>query len=230
VTGRRAPGRVSPRAPAGPPLATPPARHPGARVRGIAARGASAGAAALALLAVAGIAPASALESDLAPEGIRAAIDAGTAAVTREDFEEEWRLPLPDGGEIVVSTPFSRLALAARQAAVKGEPLSDSDRQEQIDRGKGRIQLLVTMLGTQRNFARWYQPVLRVGEREVKPSFVQNERTPLRLDDGRLAARNVYVFPLEELPKKGTVTLIVRGAPPDHKEVLRAPIDFGKFR
>ena len=47
---------------------------------------------------------------------------------------------------------------------------------------------------------------------------------------GRLAARNVYVFPLEGLPPNGTVTLLVRGAPPQLKEVLRAKIDLGKFR
>lgn len=195
-----------------------------------AARAAWARAALLAGLVVGGRVPASALEGDLSPAGIQQAIDAGTASLTQEDFAEEWRLPLPDGAEIVVSTPFSRLALAARQAAMKGEPLGDKDRQEQIDRGKGRIQLLVTMFGKERDFARWYQAALRVGDREVKASFVQNERTPLRLEDGRLAARNVYVFPLEELPAKGTVTLVVRGAPPDHKEVLRAALDVGKFR
>jgi hypothetical protein len=213
-----------------PRIPRPGDRGPGAVA---AARGALRPARALAtvaLLVLAGAVPAGALEGDLAPEGIEAAIAAGTASVTQDDFDEEWRLPLPDGGEVVVSTPFSRLASAARQSAMKGEALSDKDRQEQIDRGKGRIQLLVTMFGNRRDFARWYQPALRVGEREVKASFVQNERSPLRLEDGRLAARNVYVFPLEELPKKGTVTLIVRGAPPDHKEVLRAPLDFGKFR
>ena len=66
--------------------------------------------------------------------------------------------------------------------------------------------------------------------REVKATFVQNERTPLRAEDGRLAARNVYVFPLEGLPTNGAVTLVVKGAPPEQKEVLRATLDLGKFR
>ena len=48
--------------------------------------------------------------------------------------------------------------------------------------------------------------------------------------DGRLAARNVYVFPLEGLPTNGVVTLVVKGAPPELKEILRARLDFGKFR
>jgi hypothetical protein len=69
-----------------------------------------------------------------------------------------------------------------------------------------------------------------VDGREIKATFVQNERTPLVEQDGRLAARNVYVFPLEGLPLNGTVTLLVRGAPPQLKEVLRAKIDLGKFR
>jgi hypothetical protein len=171
-----------------------------------------------------------ALVGDLTPDGVQEAIDAGTASLTQEEFAEEWQLRLPGGEEVVVSTPFSRLALAARQAAMKNESLTDKQRQEQIDRGKGRIQLLVTMYGRARDFARWYQPTLVVGGREVKALFAQNERTPLPTEDGRYAARNVYVFPLEGLPANGAVTIVVRAAPPDHKEVLRAPLDLGKFR
>jgi hypothetical protein len=175
--------------------------------------------------------PASALVGDLTPDGIREAITAGTAAITQDDFAEEWQLRLPGGEDIVVSTPFSRLALTARQVAMKGETLTEKQQKDQIDRGKGRIQLLVTMHGgPSRTFARFYTPVLQVDGREIKASFVQNERTPIPEEDGRLAARNVYVFPLEGLPKGGIVTLVVRDAPPEQKEVLRAKFDLGKFR
>jgi hypothetical protein len=174
---------------------------------------------------------AAALVGDLDEGGIRGAIEAGIASITQDDFADEWQLRLPGGEEVVVATPFSRLALAARHATMKGEALTEKQQKEQIDRGKGRIQLLVTMRGgPSRSFARFYQPVMMVGDREVKASFVQNERTPLVQEDGRLAARNVYVFPLEGLPTNGAVTLVVRGAPPEQKEVLRAKIDLGKFR
>jgi hypothetical protein len=175
--------------------------------------------------------PAPALVGDLTPDGIREAIDAGVAAVTQDDFAEEWQLQLPGGEDIVFSTPFSRLALTARQVAMKGDILTEKQQKEQIDRGKGRIQLVVTMHGgPSRTFARFYTPVLQVEGKEIKASFVQNERTPIPEDDGRLAARNVYVFPLEGLPKNGTVTLVVRDAPPEQKEVLRAKLDLSKFR
>ena len=195
--------------------------------------GARAGTAlALALLLVWGFPRAvPALVGDLTEDGIREAIDAGTASITQDDFAEEWQLRLPGGEDVVVSTPFSRLALAARTAAMKGESLTEKQQKEQIDRGKGRIQLLVTMHGgPSPSFARFYQPALLVNGREVKATFVQNERTPLVQEDRRLAARNVYVFPLEGLPTNGVVTLMVRGAPPEQKEVLRAKLDFGKFR
>jgi hypothetical protein len=176
-------------------------------------------------------ASAPALVGDLTPEGIRQAIDAGITAVTQDDFGEEWQLQLPGGEDIVVSTPFSRLALTARQIAMKGEVMTDKQQKEQIDRGKGRIQLLVTMHGgPSRTFARFYTPVLQVDGKEIKATFVQNERTPIPEDDGRLAARNVYVFPLEGLPKSGVVTLVVRDAPPEQKEVLRTKLDLSKFR
>ncbi len=184
--------------------------------------------AALALL-LAGPSPARALIPDLSPRDVEQALETGRQAVAQEEFGDEWRVALPDGGEIVVTTPFSRLAQAARQAAFKGEPLTDKQRQEAIDRGKGKIQLLVAIFGPRRDFARWYQPVLRVDGREVKAAFTQNERTARRLEDGRYLAQNVYVFPLEGIPARGTVTLVVRHAV-EQKEVLRAPLDLSKMR
>src|SRR5262249_41474430 len=139
--------------------------------------------------------PSAAIVPALAPADVEEALETGRQAMVQEDFGDEWRIALPDGGEIVVSTPFSRLAPAARRAALKGDPLNDKQRQEQIDRGKGKLQLLVTMYGRTVDFARYYQPVLLVAGREVKATFTQNERTALKLDDGRFAARNIYVFP-----------------------------------
>jgi hypothetical protein len=182
----------------------------------------------LALLAL-GPLDAAALVSALSPVDVQAAVAAGARAVDDEDFAEEWQVRLPGGQEIVASTPFSRVALASRRAAHKGEPLSEKDTKEQVDRGKGRLQLLVTLFGDRPDFARRYQPVLRVGTREVKPSFTQNERTGLKLEDGRFAARNVYVFPLDGLPARGPVTLVVRQAL-DGPEVLRATLDLSKMR
>jgi hypothetical protein len=199
-------------------------RWAGPRVRAVALGGG------LALLAWAVHGPAPALVGDLTADGIQQAIDAGTAGLTQDDFADEWQLRLPGGEEVVVSTPFSRLAQAARQAALKNEPLTEKQRQEQIDRGKGRIQLLVTMPGPSRDFARFYQPALVVNGQEIKATFVQNERTPLPVGNRQYAARNVYVFPLEGLPKDGSITLVVRDAPPELKEVLRAKLDLGKFR
>ena len=183
---------------------------------------------ALALL-LAGPPPAAALLAQLTPAQVEEALETGRQAVAEEEFGDEWRVALPDGGEIVVSTPFSRVAFAARQATFRGEPLTDKQRQEAVDRGKGRIQLLVTMFGKAPDFARWYQPVLRVDGREVKASFAQNERTALRGEDGRYAARNVYVFPLEGLPARGRVTLVVRHQI-EQTELLRASLDLGKMR
>jgi hypothetical protein len=180
-----------------------------------------------ALVAVPG--PVSAIIPVLSPADVEQALELGREAMVQEDFGDEWRLPLPDGGEIVVSTPFSRLTLAARQAALKGEALTDKQRQEQIERGKGKIQLVVTMHGRAADFARWYRPVLRVEGREVKATFTQNERTALKLEDGRYAARNVYVFPLEGIPPRGTVTLVLRHAV-EQKEILRQPLDLSKMR
>jgi hypothetical protein len=172
---------------------------------------------------------AGAVIGELSPADIARATDEGARGVTREDFGREWVVRLPGGEEVLATTPFSRVAHAARRAAFKDEPLSERQLQEQLDRGRGKLQLTVTVYGRQVDFARWYQPVLRVGTREVKPTFAQNERTGLRLEDGRFAARNIYVFPLETLPLDGTVTLVVQHAV-ERREVLRASLDLGKMR
>jgi hypothetical protein len=176
-----------------------------------------------------GLGPAAAFIPVLSDKDVGTALDVGDTSIAQENFDDEWRVPLPDGFEIEVTTPFYRVASAARRAAFKNEPLADKDRDEAIERGKGRIQLKVTMLGPAVDFARWYDPVLLVGRQELKPAFVQNERTALRQPDGRWAARNVYVFSVEGLPAKGTVTLVVRHRI-EKKEVWRGPIDLSKMR
>jgi hypothetical protein len=181
---------------------------------------------------VAGVTAASespALMPTLSAEDIRRALDEGARAIAKEDFGEEWRVGLPRGEEILVTTPYSRLAFAARRAAFKEEPLTDKQVQEQVERGQGKLQLQVTMYGRETDFARWYQAVLRVGGREIKATFVQNERTALRTEDGRFAARNIYVFPLEGIAAQGTVTLVVQHSI-ERKEILRASLDLGRMR
>jgi hypothetical protein len=170
-----------------------------------------------------------AIMASLSADDIRRAIDEGARAIAKEDFGEEWRVQLPRGEEILVTTPYARIAYAARRAAFKEEPLADKQLQEQVERGQGKLQLQVTMYGREVDFARWYQAVLRLGTREVKATFTQNERTALKMEDGRFAARNIYVFPLEGIPAQGVVTLVVQHSI-ERKEILRASLDLGKMR
>jgi hypothetical protein len=170
-----------------------------------------------------------AIMASLSADDIRRAIDEGARAIAKEDFGEEWRVQLPRGEEILVTTPYARIAYAARRAAFKEEPLADKQLQEQVERGQGKLQLQVTMYGREVDFARWYQAVLRLGAREVKATFTQNERTALKMEDGRFAARNIYVFPLEGIPAQGAVTLVVQHSI-ERKEILRASLDLGRMR
>lgn len=182
----------------------------------------------LAVVALAVAAPARAVYLEPTPAQVAEAVEEGRASITREEFGQEWLVRLPGGEEVRVTTPFSRVALAARQAAFKGEPFEEREIQGHLDRGRGRIQFLVAVHGPRVDFARWYAAVLRVGQREIKAVFAQNERTALRLEDGRYLARNIYAFPTEGLAPTGTVTLVVRTR--EGKEVLRVPIDLGAMR
>ena len=78
----------------------------------------------------------------------------------------------------MVTTPFYRLALAARNATMKGEALTEAA--EGADRSqRGTDPAPGDDAWRPPGTSRFYQPVLAVDGREVKASFVQNERTPL---------------------------------------------------
>ncbi len=183
---------------------------------------------ALGLAGLAVAAPGEAVYLDPSPKQVEQAIEEGRNSLTQEEFGQEWRVRLPGGEEVVVTTPFARVALAARQAAFKGEPLQEKEIQTQLERGKGRLQFWVSVYGPRVDFARWYTAVLRGGRREITTTFTQNERTALRLEDGRYLARNIYVFPTEGLAPTGTATLVVLTR--EGKEVLRTPINLGAMR
>ena len=78
------------------------------------------------------------------------------------------------------------------------------------------------------DFARFYAPRILLNDREIEPTFVQNERTALRTEGGGYLARCVYGFPVKELSPKGRGVLVVRD--PDGKDITRFTIDLASMR
>ena len=95
-------------------------------------------------------APAWAVFFTPSPQQVEEAIELGRTSVTEERFGEEWQVTLK-GESVTVTTSFSRLALAARNAAFKRESLSSSEIKRLLDRGKGRIHFLAALRGTPRS-------------------------------------------------------------------------------
>lgn len=156
------------------------------------------------------------------------AILAGKRSVVSDDFGDEWRSRNPSGETATVMTPFHRLALAARNAAFKNEPLRPKDIDTVLKESTNKLTVWVTLRGDKPDFARFYAPTLLDGRTEIKPSFVQNERTALRAEDGSYAARCVYVFPAEELKGRGRYSLVVRNS--DEKDVSTFTVDLSAMR
>jgi len=71
-------------------------------------------------------------------------------------------------------------------------------------------------------------PRLQVGDREIKASFVQNERTALRQDDGVYLARCVYGFPVRDLDGRARAALVIADA--DGRHVGRFTLDLSSMR
>ena len=152
----------------------------------------------------------------------------GKRSVVSEEFGGEWRQKNAAGEVVEVMTPFHRLALAARNAAFKSDTLKPKDIDTVLKETSNKLTLWVTLRGDRSDFARFYAPLLLDGKTEIKPSFVQNERTALRAEGGAYAARCLYVFPVEGLTARGRYTLVVRNS--DEKDVSTFTVDLSAMR
>lgn len=156
------------------------------------------------------------------------AIRAGKKSIVAEEFGAEWRIKDTVGQTVVVMTPFYRLALAARNSAFQSKELRPRDVNSLVKGSEGKLAFWVTLRGGKSDFARFYTPEIVAGSQTVKASFVQNERTAIREDDGRYAAQCVYAFPAEGIDPKGRVILVVRDA--EEKEVAKFTVDLAAMR
>src|SRR5215469_1641890 len=165
----------------------------------------------------------------LTPEQRDGAIEMGKRSILSDQFGSEWTVRGEGAGETLqVITPFHRLALAARNSAFKGQELKQTDVDALVKEQEGVLTLWATLKGAKADFARFYTPVLVAGGQDIKASFVQNERTARRENDGSYTARCVYVFPAVGLSPGGAVTLIVKDS--DNKQVAKFTVDLSTMR
>jgi hypothetical protein len=157
----------------------------------------------------------------------QAAIRTGERSTTVDGFDREWRVSI-EGESATVLTPFHRLVLAARHAAFKSTPLKPAEVERTLKQDAGRLMVAVQLRGTREDFARHYTPRLLAGSREIKPTFVQNERTALRGDDGVFLARCLYGFPIRDLLGRERLDLTVSDA--DGRPVSRFTLDLATMR
>ena len=159
---------------------------------------------------------------------IQDAVELGEHSVTRESLGTEWRVRNAAGDALTVMTPFYRVALAARHAAFRNEPLKPKDRARVVKEQRDRLVFWVELKGPRDDFARFYTPRLVVGARQIEPSFTQNERTAARGDDGKYLAQCVYGFPTKMLPGTGKVVLVIRDG--DGRDLASFTVDLSTVR
>jgi len=181
---------------------------------------------ALVLLAAGGGAAAASFALD--DDAKRAALKAGERSTLVEGFDREWRVSGDGGESLTVLTPFHRLLLAARNATFKSDPLKPLEIERVLKQDVQRLVVWVNLRGRSEDFARHYVPRLVDGTRDIKATFVQNERTAPRQDDGAYVARCVYGFPIRDLNGHSRVELAV--ADSDGRDVSRFTIDLSRMR
>jgi hypothetical protein len=156
------------------------------------------------------------------------AIEVGERSITQDTVGTEWRVRHGTGPVVTVMTPFHRLAVAARHAAFRKEPLTPRDQSRLLREQQDRLVLWVELRGPREDFARFFTPRLLVGARQLEPSFAQNERTASRAEDGAYVAHCVYGFPTRMLGDTGKVVLVVHDG--DGRDVASIPIDLSTMR
>ena len=170
----------------------------------------------------------SAASFQLSPKEIEDAIRTGRQSLTQEEFGAEWRRVNPSGHELIVQTPFYRVAFLARLAAFKGEEPDKSEIGKLLRASQDRLLFWVSFQGPRPDFAKTYRPTLFVDGKEVKPAFVQNERTALPIESGRYLARCLYAFPVDGVNPRGSVSLVVKTF--EGQEVSRFQVNLATMR
>jgi len=138
-----------------------------------------------------------------------AAIRLGAASVQSEAFDTEWRVNNGNGEALTVLTPFYLVANAARQATFKNDPIKPTEIDKLLRSYDKRLVVQVSLRGPREDFARLYAPRLLIGDREVKATFVQNERTAARQADGGYLALCTYGFPTRDLSGNARLALVI---------------------
>jgi hypothetical protein len=159
---------------------------------------------------------------------MREALRTGAASLTVESFDAEWRVTGSRGDSVLVVTPFHRLAAAARNAAFKNEEVRPGDVTRMLREQRDRLVVWATLRGERADFARYLRPELSVGDRVIKPAFVQNEHTPAPTGDGGYIARCVWWFPTTDLTGKSRLLLAIRDT--DGRETHTFTIDLARMR
>ena len=156
------------------------------------------------------------------------AVRTGQRSITVDAYDAEWKMSNSSGETVTVFTPFHRVALAARHAAFRNEPMKPGEPDKLLKEQGDRLLLWANLKGPREDFARYYVPRLLIGDREIGASFVQNERTALKDETGKYVARCVYGFPTKELTGSSRVVLTVRN--PDGEDVSQFTIDLSTMR
>ena len=165
----------------------------------------------------------------LTPAQVAEATRVGQESVASPEFGKEWEVANAKGETVTVLTPFHRVALAARNAAFKNDTVRPREIEAILKNHQGRLAFRAALRGNRADFARWYQPILLTPRNEeIKPSFVQNERTALRLEDGQHLARCLYAFPAEGLSPSGRVTVLIRDR--ENRNISRFTVDLSTIR
>jgi hypothetical protein len=161
-------------------------------------------------------------------QAMEAAVAVGERSVSSESVGDEWRQRNPAGHVLMVMTPFHRLALAARHAGFRKQPLKPRERQRIAREDHDRLVLSLELRGPREDFARFYSPRLTLGPRQIEPAFVQNERTAVRTQDGAFLAHCVYAFPTKAVTGTSKLGLVVLDG--EGREVTSFAIDLGSMR
>jgi len=174
----------------------------------------------------------------LSNEEIQQAIKLGKKAKDNWSLFNEWLIgyPLNNKGDVdlnktyfIISTPFGVLAVMTENKWRKYQELTKEEIEGYLRISEANLVIGVYFLGDKIDFAKDYHCVIKIGDKIIQPTTVENQYVSDKTDSWPSSpayeALCVYCFPTDDIPRDAIIQVITIG---DKEETFT--VDLSKIR
>jgi hypothetical protein len=174
----------------------------------------------------------------LSDEEIQQAIELGKEAKNNISLLDEWVIGYPSNSpglidmwktHLLITTLFRSLASEAWGKWKKYQELTQEEIEERLISFEAKLMIAVVFYGDEIDFAKDYHCVIKIGDKIIQPSYIQNEdeaeKTIIWPFSPAYKAMNFYIFSTADIPRDAVIQVIAIG---DKEETFT--VDLSKMR